>query len=329
MAARRPTSAPTAPTSPPEGSDPLGPLRLGLAGAGRMGRNHLRALATSSEVKVTAIAEPSEGARQSIPFTDIAIYGELERMLESASIDAVLVCVPSDLHLTTVKALMDAGMPTLCEKPVGVTASEAREAAAIVAAAGLPFQVGFWRRYVPMLKDLRDRLAAGRLGDIYAVANFQWDGEPPGVTFRARSGGIFVDMGVHEFDQTRWLVQQEIVSITALGSGVATEPLPGDPESAHAMAELSGGTTALVSLGRRFPLGDVCKVEVFGTKGAEECRFIWPPTAEETFFGALRLQAESFARYVRGAPSEGAGAPDAVAALAAAELAASQIGTLT
>jgi myo-inositol 2-dehydrogenase / D-chiro-inositol 1-dehydrogenase len=295
-----------------------------------MGRNHLRALATSSEVKVTAIAEPSERARQSIPFTDIAIYGELERMLESASIDAVLVCVPSDLHLTTVKALMDAGMPTLCEKPVGLTASEAREAAALVAAAGLPFQVGFWRRYVPMLKDLRDRLAAGRLGDIYAVANFQWDAEPPDATFRARSGGIFVDMGVHEFDQTRWLVQQEIGSITALGSGVAIEPWqPGDPESVHAMAELSEGTIALVSLGRRFPLGDVCKVEVFGTKGAEECKFLWPPTAEETFFRALRLQAESFARYVRGAPAEGAGAPDAVAALAAAELAASQIGKLT
>src|SRR5204862_3743357 len=142
-------------------------------------------------------------------------------------------------------------------------------------------------------------------------------------------GGIFIDMGVHEFDQTRWLVQQEFGTITSLASGVAGERWPGDPESAHVLAELSGGTTAVVSLGRRFPLGDVCKVEVFGTKGAEECKFIWPPTADETFFGALRLQAESFARYVRGAPAEGAGALDAVAALAAAELAASQIGTLT
>ena len=185
-----------------------------------MGRNHLRALATSSEVKVAAIAEPSEGARQSMPSTEAAIYGELERMLESASIDAVLVCVPSDLHLTTVKALIDAGMPTLCKKPVGVTASQAREAAALVAAAGLPFQVGFWRRFVPMLTDLRDRVAAGKLGDIYAVANFQWDGEPPSATFRAHSGGIFVDMGVHEFDETieraaaerRWVEVSEVTS---------------------------------------------------------------------------------------------------------------------
>jgi myo-inositol 2-dehydrogenase/D-chiro-inositol 1-dehydrogenase len=276
-------------------------------------------------VKVTAIAEPFEAARRSLTSTDAAVYTSLEGMLDSGTIDAVLVCVPSDLHLATVKQLVDARMPTLCEKPVGVTASEAREAAALVAAAGLPFQVGFWRRFVPMLKDLRDRIATGKLGEIYSVANFQWDGEPPGANFRAHSGGIFVDMGVHEFDQTRWLVQQEFASISSLASGIAADPSPGDPESAHAMAELSGGTTALVSLGRRFPLGDVCKVEVFGTKGAEQCKFLWPPTADDTFFGALRVQAESFARFARGAPLEGASAQDAAAALDAAERAAAQV----
>jgi myo-inositol 2-dehydrogenase/D-chiro-inositol 1-dehydrogenase len=290
-----------------------------------MGRNHLRALATSTQVKVTAIAEPVETTRRSLPSTDAAVYADLDDMLDSAAIDAVLVCVPSDLHLSTVRRLVDAGMPTLCEKPVGVTAAEAEQAATLVTTARLPFQVGFWRRFVPMLKDLRDRIAEGRLGDIYSVANFQWDGEPPSANFRAHSGGIFVDMGVHEFDQTRWLVGQEFGQITSLASGVAEDGWPGDPESAHAMAELSGGTTALVSLGRRFPLGDVCKVEVFGTTGAEECKFLWPPSADDTFFGALRLQAESFARHVHGAPLEGASASDAAAALAAAERAAAQI----
>jgi len=299
-------------------------FKIGLAGAGRMGRNHLRALASSGDVKVTAIAEPGEGARRSLIETDATIYPDLEAMLKSAILDAVLVCVPSDLHLETVKRLVDARMPTLCEKPVGVKASQAREAAVLVSAAGLPFQVGFWRRFVPMLKRLRGRIAAGELGDIYTVANYQWDGEPPSANFRAHSGGIFVDMGVHEFDQTRWLVGQEFGAITSLSSGIAAEPWPGDPESAQAMAVLSGGTTAVVSLGRRFPLGDVCKVEVFGTKDAEECRFLWPPTADDTFFGALRLQAESFARHVGGAPLEGASATDAAAALEAAERAAAQ-----
>lgn len=294
-------------------------MRLGLAGAGRMGRNHLRAIAQSSEVKVTAIAEPSEATRRLLAGTPAAVYAGLEDMLDTASIDAVLVCVPSDLHLATVRRLVDADMPALCEKPVGVTAAESREAAAMVAASGLPFQVGFWRRFVPALQALKRRIAGGELGDVYAIANFQWDGTPPSPEFRAHSGGIFVDMGVHEFDQTRWLVEQEFGEITSNASGIATEPWPGDPESAHALAELSGGTTAIVSLGRRFPLGDVCKVEVFGTRDAEESKFLWPPSADETFFGALRAQVESFARHVRGAPLEGASAADAAAALAAAE----------
>src|SRR5437763_10830720 len=185
-----------------------------------MGRNHLRALAASTHVKVTAIAEPVESTRRSLQSSDIHMYADLDQMLDSAAIDAVLVCVPSDKHLATVKRLVSAGMPTLCEKPVGVTASDAEQASALVAAAGLPFQVGFWRRFVPMLQDLRDRIAHGKLGDIYAVANFQWDGEPPSATFRAHSGGIFVDMGVHEFDETieraaaerRWVEGSEVTS---------------------------------------------------------------------------------------------------------------------
>ena len=108
-----------------------------------------------------------------------------------------------------------------------------------------------------------------------------------------------------------------------MASGVAAEPWPGDPESAHALATLSEGTTAVISLGRRFPLGDVCKVEVFGTQGWEECRFLWPPTADDTFFEALKVQAESFAHYARGGPREGAGGDDAVAALEASQRAAS------
>lgn len=302
-------------------------FRFGLLGAGRMGRNHLRAISDSELVTVSAIAEPSAAARSQLPKTQASIHEDLGAMLAAGGIDAVLVAVPSDLHLETVRQLVEAQMPALCEKPVGVTPAQSREAASIVARAQLPFQVGFWRRFVPSMRKLRDRVRAGELGDIYCVANFQWDGAPPSAYFRAHSGGIFVDMGVHEFDQTRWLTGQEFGALTSIASGVAAEPWPGDPESAHAIAELSGGSTALISLGRRFPLGDVCKVEVFGTKDAEECKFLWPPTADDTFYSALRAQAESFARHVGGAPREGAGAEDAAAALEAAARASAQAVT--
>ena len=289
----------------------------------------MRALESSDLVRVTAIAEPTEQARAALGRTEAAIHPDLDSMLAAGELDAVLVCVPSDFHLVTVQRLVAAGLPILCEKPVGVTAAEARAAAGLTSRAGLPFQVGFWRRFVPSLKRLRERIAAGELGGIYLVACFQWDGQPPTAYFRTHSGGIFIDMGVHEFDQTRWLTGQEFGAISSLFCGVAEEPWPGDPESAQAMAELSGGTCAVVSLGRRFPLGDVCKVEVFGTKDFEEVRFLWPPTADETFFGALRLQAESFANHVRGGPLEGASGTDAAAAIEAAERAAAQGASLS
>jgi myo-inositol 2-dehydrogenase/D-chiro-inositol 1-dehydrogenase len=247
-------------------------------------------------------------------------------MLAAGGLDGVLVCVPSDLHLQTVSRLIDAGLPILCEKPCGVTHQEALEATRLAAEASLPLQIGFWRRFVPALQKLRYRIGEGELGGVYLVACYQWDGVPPGANFRTHSGGIFIDMGVHEFDQARWLTGQEFGAISALASGVEAEPWPGDAESAQALAAMSGGTTAIVSLGRRYPLGDVCKVEVFGTKGAEECRFLWPPDADATFEAALREQAESFARHVRGGPLEGAGGHDVAEAVAAAERAASASG---
>jgi myo-inositol 2-dehydrogenase/D-chiro-inositol 1-dehydrogenase len=301
----------------------VGIFRLGVAGAGRMGRNHIAAIAGSDKIRVVSIAEPGQAARAGLTGSGAAVYTDLDSMLAAGGLDGVLVCVPSDLHLQTVTRLVAAGLPILCEKPCGVTHQEAQEATRLAAEASLPLQIGFWRRFVPALQNLRDRIGEGQLGGLYLVACYQWDGAPPGATFRAHSGGIFIDMGVHEFDQARWLTGQEFGTISAVASGVAAEPWPGDPESAQALAAMSGGTTAIVSLGRRYPLGDVCKVEVFGTEGSEECRFLWPPSADATFYAALREQAESFARHVRGGPLEGAGGHDVAEAVAAAERAAS------
>ena len=162
-----------------------------------------------------------------------------------------------------------AGIPILCEKPCGLSSRQGREAAAIAAAAKVPLQVAYWRRFVPSLKTLKTRIVAGELGDLYLAACYQWDEQPPPASFRSRSGGIFMDMAVHEFDQIRWLTGQEIGALHAVAARTLSEPpVPGDAESAQVLCALSGGATGLVSLGRRFPLGDVCKVEVFGTRGA-------------------------------------------------------------
>jgi myo-inositol 2-dehydrogenase/D-chiro-inositol 1-dehydrogenase len=286
-------------------------FRLGLIGAGRMGQTHLRALADSSSVRVVAIADPWEPARQAVAVSGIPVYETTEAMLAAGGLDGVLIAAPTPLHLPTIRLAAAAGLPILCEKPCGLTASEAREATAC----GVRLQVAYWRRFVPALQSLRARIATGEMGGIYFVASLQWDGAPPPAAFRAGSGGIFIDMGVHEFDQIRWLTGQQITALQIAVPTTSSEPpVAGDAESAQVLCTMSGGSTALVSLGRRFPIGDVCRVEVYGARDFADCRFLWPPYADEVFLAALRRQAEAFAAAEPG----GATSADAVAALDAA-----------
>jgi myo-inositol 2-dehydrogenase / D-chiro-inositol 1-dehydrogenase len=302
-------------------------FRLGLIGAGRMGRTHLRALSGNEAVRIVAVAEPSEPARAAVAQDGIATHADVAAMLQAGGLDGVLVAAPSTLHLGLVARIADTGLPILCEKPCGISAQQARQAASVAERCGVKVQVAYWRRFVPMLQRLRRRIVDGEVGAVYFLGCYQWDGEPPAVQFQSDSGGIFIDMGVHEFDQIRWLSGQEFRSIAPAVAAVSAGPLAaGDAESAQALCTLSGGGTALVSLGRRFPLGDVCRVEVFGTRDVEECRFLWPPDGEQVFMQALRRQAESFAAWVRGGEAEGATADDAVAALQAAERASLALG---
>ena len=295
-------------------------FRMGLVGAGRMGCTHLRALAGSDILRVVAVADPLEAARATVEAPGISVHADLAAMLRAGGLDGVLIASSSDTHFAGIAELAAASLPILCEKPCGLTSRQGKEAAAVAAAAKVPLQVAYWRRFVPSLRKLKTRIASGELGGLYFAACYQWDERPPPPSFRTRSGGIFMDMAVHEFDQIRWLSGQEIAELYAVAArSLSDPPVPGDAESAQVLCALSGGATGMVSLGRRFPLGDVCKVEVFGTRGAEECRFLWPPAAEQAFLEALRLQAESFVRWVGGAPAEGASALDAVAALDAAE----------
>jgi myo-inositol 2-dehydrogenase / D-chiro-inositol 1-dehydrogenase len=295
-------------------------FRLGLIGAGRMGQTHLRALAVSETVRIAAAADPSLPIRDNLTARGLVTYETVDAMLDAGGLDGVLIAAPTDRHLDLVRRVAAAGLPMLCEKPCGATADEAREAARIAADAGVRLQVAYWRRFVPALRQLRQRARDGALGELYFITCYQWDASPPPLSFRSHSGGVFIDMGVHEFDQIRWLTGQDFAAIHSVAATTATDPpVTGDSESAQALCALTGGGNALVSLGRRFARGDACWAQLFGTKGDEECRFVWPPDADATFHDALRRQAEHFTTSVAGAPGDAANADDAVAALAAAE----------
>jgi myo-inositol 2-dehydrogenase / D-chiro-inositol 1-dehydrogenase len=296
------------PADPPDGR-----FRLGLIGAGRMGRTHLDALRDSPVITVAGVAEPRATERAAVRDAGIPAFASAAELLAAGGLDGVLIAAPTDRHVELVSEMLAAGLPVLCEKPCGLTVEEAAQCAATAGAAGLVLQVAYWRRFVPELARLRQQILSGELGDILAVNCYQWDAEPPDTEFRGSSGGIFLDMGVHEFDQVRWLTGQEFsvlkVAIAVAGGSAA------DPDCGQLVAELDGGSTALVSLGRWHPAGDTCAVQVFGTKGTVWSPFLQPPHGDAVFRDALRRQAEDFAACARSGRGEGATIGDAVAAL--------------
>jgi myo-inositol 2-dehydrogenase/D-chiro-inositol 1-dehydrogenase len=282
-----------------------------------MGQTHLRALADSSDVRVVAVAEPLDDLREKA-VTDFTLrgYPSIDGLIGAGDVDGVVIVTPSDSHVDVIRRVAEANLPILCEKPCGVSVTETTRAQSIVDEAGVALQIAYWRRFVPGLQEIRRRIVDGDFGDVLSISCLQWDGAPPSAAFRARSGGIFVDMGVHEFDQARWLTGGDLTRVSASASTIITDPsVTDDPDSVQILAALTTGATAFVSLGRHFAPGDMASVEVFGTRAHVREVFLDPATGEETQLAALRAQAAAFARFARGEPCEGATVADAVAAL--------------
>jgi myo-inositol 2-dehydrogenase / D-chiro-inositol 1-dehydrogenase len=290
-----------------------------------MGRVHLAALRASDRISVAGVVEPVAAVRASLEGEHVPLFASPQELIDAGTAEGVLIAAPSPFHAMLVSKFAAAGIPVLCEKPVGVSPEEAARARDAALQADVVLQVGYWRRFVPQLLELRARIEAGELGEIYQLSCMQWDHEPPSGSFRAQSGGIGIDMGVHEIDQIRWLLGEQIEWVAAAAAGrlppEATSAA--DPDAAVVLAKLSGVAVATISLGRRFPHADSCWLELWGTRGYERVPFmwdadVWSDASDEVFLGAMRAQAEAFARAVRGGPREGAGGDDAVAALSVA-----------
>jgi myo-inositol 2-dehydrogenase/D-chiro-inositol 1-dehydrogenase len=286
-----------------------------------MGSTHARALAGHRGIEIAGVVEPSDGA---VAWLEARTprYREVDEFLARERCDGALVAVPTRAHLPVVTRLLAAGLPVLCEKPLGLTSTDAERLAHFAWGSGVPLRVGYWRRFVPEIRQLRHRIASGEFGEIQVILCGQWDAHPPAAAFRdpASSGGILVDMGVHEWDQIRWLTGQDIVEAGGFASSVCSDPpVSGDPESVAVVARLSGGGTAIVTLVRRHPPGEIVWLEVVGTRSAVRLELIAPPDGDERLHLALRAQIEDFAGVAGGAPGHGATPADAVAALATAE----------
>ncbi|MGH2626790.1 MAG: Gfo/Idh/MocA family protein [Anaerolineales bacterium] len=301
------------------------PISVAMIGLGRMGQVHARILAQGVEgARLTALADvDAERARLAAEQLGVARwFDDPDELLAAGDVQAVVIAAPSHLHLGLVQAAARAGMAILCEKPLALTLAETDRAITAAARAGVPLQVGFMRRTQPAYLGMKQAIEAGEVGWPSLFRSTQRDSEAPPASFcdPAVSGGILVDMGIHEFDLGRWLLRDEVESVQAfVGAGVFPEiAAVGDYDSAVVNLRFRGGAVGTVDLSRGARYGEDIRSEVVGSKGGTFAgappgsRLPAWPMADD----AYRPQMQAFVNAVRsGGPLVATGA-DSRAALA-------------
>jgi myo-inositol 2-dehydrogenase/D-chiro-inositol 1-dehydrogenase len=245
-------------------------LRIGLIGAGRIGRMHAGLLAgqvrgaTLAAVADAAPALAEEvGAALGVPAVTTA------RMLGDAAIDAVAICAPTDTHVHLIIDAAQAGKSIFCEKPVSLELVQVDRALEVVDSLGTRLMVGFNRRFDPSHSAVRDAVASGAVGAPHIARITSRDPGPPPLSYARVSGGIFLDMTVHDFDMARFLVGSEVVEVHAAGA-VRIEPELediGDIDTAVVTLWHDNGCFTVIDNSRKATYGYDQRVEVFGADG--------------------------------------------------------------
>jgi myo-inositol 2-dehydrogenase/D-chiro-inositol 1-dehydrogenase len=244
-------------------------VSLALIGAGRMGLVHASALSHHlPRARLASVAEPRAEAVAALgALADGAhIYDSAAEALAHPGLDGCVIVTPTDTHLSVVTAALERGLNVFCEKPLTLDPDQSRSLAELAGARDRLLQVGFWRRFYTPIVKAKELIAGGAIGAPLFCRLSQWDVDCPPVEWCApeRSGGIFVDMAVHEFDQVEWFLGDEIVSVEAkaLPRVIAELARVDDYDNAVVWFTTTSGAQGMIDLSRNGRYADDVRVEV-------------------------------------------------------------------
>ncbi|MDP2699986.1 inositol 2-dehydrogenase [Thalassospira sp.] len=244
-------------------------LDIGLLGAGRIGVTHAKAVQSLPNARIAAIYDPIDAAASAAIALTGAKRASVEEILADPAIGAVIIATPTDLHADQIELAAKAGKAIFCEKPVDLSAARVRECLEVVADTGTKLMVGFNRRFDPSFARVQAEIAAGTIGAVELVQITSRDPGAPPVDYIKRSGGLFRDMMIHDFDMARFLLGEEVAEVYATGA-VLTDPAikaTGDVDTATATLRTASGKMAVITNSRRATYGYDQRVEVHGSKG--------------------------------------------------------------
>ncbi|MCP3725949.1 Gfo/Idh/MocA family oxidoreductase [Paraburkholderia sp. CNPSo 3272] len=309
------------------------PLRMGVAGLGRLGRRHAQNLAYRVPgATLAAACSPLEAdlawAREALPAA--RLYGEYSDLLADQSVDAVWLVTPSAMHAEQIVQALEAGKHVFCEKPLSLDVAECERVVNVSRRhAERQVTIGFMRRFDPSYQDAYAKVQAGAIGRPFLVRSQTCDlNDPEGffVRFAPTSGGIFLDCTVHDIDVARWLLgKPRATRVYAAGAIALHEGLreSGDVDNGVAICEFEGGRLAMFYASRTMAHGNDTSSEVIGTAGAlaigripranrvdvydaTGVRSVCTPTFFDRFEEAFLIEAQAFVAEVAARKAGGA-----------------------
>jgi myo-inositol 2-dehydrogenase/D-chiro-inositol 1-dehydrogenase len=247
-------------------------LRVGVIGAGRIGKIHAESLArhipgaeAAAVTDVNPTAAHELAARLGIP----RVAADHHELLADPTIDAVAICSSTDTHAGMIADAAQAGKHIFCEKPIALDLSKIDAALQAVAKAGVQLQIGFNRRFDANFRAVRQAVAEGKIGQPHILRITSRDPAPPPIAYIQVSGGIFMDMTIHDFDMARYLVGSEVTEVYTAGA-VLVDPqigAAGDLDTAVVTLTFANGAIGVIDNSRKAVYGYDQRVEVFGAGG--------------------------------------------------------------
>jgi len=250
-----------------------GRLAVGLIGVGRLGRVYARDLAGRiAETRLVAVADPVGTLAQEVAaeFDVPRHYTDPQALIDDAAVEAIVIVSPTDTHRQLVIAAAQRGKPTFCEKPPALSLDEIAAMKEAIAKSGIFFQMGFMRRFDSGYAAAKKQIEAGRIGMPLVFKSTSRDPFRPSLEYAnpKSSGGMLIDMGIHDFDLARWFMG-DVKTVATIGATIAYPELMtvGDIDNAVASLTFTSGKIGVVDLSRSGIYGYDIATEILGLEG--------------------------------------------------------------
>ncbi|MHC4143483.1 MAG: inositol 2-dehydrogenase [Planctomycetota bacterium] len=267
-------------------------IKLAIAGLGRIGKIHLKNLCRNfPEVDVVGVMDVLDESKHIADEFNVNCFVKtIHELIALPDLDGIVICSPTDTHADYVEKAAKAGKQIFCEKPLDLSLDRVQGVTAIVEQAGVSLMLGFNRRFDPEFKKVRELVANGSIGSIgepQIVKITSRDPGPPPVEYVKVSGGIFLDMTIHDFDMARYISGKQVKEVYAKGAVMVDPEIgkAGDIDTASIILTFEDDTMAIIDNCRRAVYGYDQRLEVFGSKGMAQ--------AENNFPNNHKLYTES------------------------------------